>query len=234
MGVEKSTGTHIIFLDSDCVFTNPSCIRAYVRYFNQGFLACFGAVSARGAGFWYRYQKSNYDNRVNNGDLLNLVTSQNFGLNREVFTNIGGFNTDYSLYGFEDRDLYLRIWKAVDQIQVKHDPQLIVYHQEKLHLTSVCHKLQTAGQYTAIIFKHDHPDWYQDMTYAKLDSTLMKNHMRIFFKLFLKLYKFLFRLSGFCIDNHKIPFLFSRTLVKVVCALAFFKGSLKHHNNFKV
>ena len=231
VGVEKSTSSHLIFLDSDCVFAHRACIQNYVHVFNQGFLACFGAVTARGQGFWYRYQRSNYHKRVKHGDLLSLVTSQNFGIKKAVIDNIGGFNPNYRRYGFEDRDLYLRILSHVSKDRIKQDPQLIVYHIEALTLLSVCNKMETAGRYTAKIFKDDHPDYYHHMVYSKLDAALMQNQARSTFQLLLKGYDLLFRLSDLALDNPIIPYLFREGLVKLVCALSFFKGSIKQNDN---
>ncbi len=225
MGAKEATSSHIIFIDSDCIFAERTCLQTYIQIFNDGYLVCFGAVTAKGPGFWYQYQKNNYEKRIRDNDFLGLSTSQNFGVHKSIFTMINGFDERYDHYGFEDRDLYLRIFESIAPYKFKQQPSLVVYHTEDLNLHSICRKMETAGRYSARIFRNEHPNEYNRMVYAKFDAHLISRLSRKLLQILLVGYDCFERLAHQLLESNWQPFRIKKFCVNIICALSYFRGT---------
>jgi len=171
-GAAAGQGELLCFLDSDCRYQKPDALASYIGMLNTGADVSFGALHTDSPGFWGQYQQSVFAQRniqAQQGN-IQVMTSANFALRRTVFEMIRGFNTGYTHYGFEDRDLIQRLLKAGCDIRFCADAA--ARHENGDSLSVLCHKLEISAQYSAPLFMQQHPQAYAAMSYAKVDMRL--------------------------------------------------------------
>jgi glycosyltransferase involved in cell wall biosynthesis len=227
LGIEAATGSFCLFLDADCSYADPDTIGQYIREFESGIQACFGAVTAKGDGFWERYQRGNVASRIAHQEWLSLVTTQNLGIAREVLLRIGCFDTRYRYYGFEDRDLYLTAARYLGSARTKINPAILVYHRDRLSMEQVCRKMFAAGRYSALRFKEKFPREYLRMAYAKVDYDLMPAKWRPLLRFLLRRRKLLLILGRKVLQAPILPYGFKRLSVKGLSACYYMAGTCR-------
>jgi GT2 family glycosyltransferase len=222
-GAYASTGRYLVFIDSDCLPLGNRFIASHLKALRGGAVASTGHVRGIGNDFWDRYQQlaSMRRRRQHQHDHSWAGSSQNLAVMRSAFEQIKGFDLRYRQYGFEDRDLLVRL-AALGTIAWTDDAQ--VSHNDSLHLGSIAEKIIKAAQISAKIFSQDHPQAYQILGYASIDA---RSHrwLRLPARL----------LSTFVIPVARaldhllphLPFWLARILVKVVTASAFLCGSIQ-------
>ena len=99
---------------------------------------------------------------------LMAYTTANFAIRRSAFDRVGGFSEDYGKYGFEDKDLLIRIEQAGLAATVRED--IRVSHDDDLNLGAVCLKAEESGQYSASVFRDRFPEAYRQLPYARCDA----------------------------------------------------------------
>jgi GT2 family glycosyltransferase len=145
LGVKKSKGKYILFLDIDCLLDKNALV-ATVQKFDTDekvgalqlklinnrikkiesvghFLTIFGLPYELGTGG---------DSGLFNGEMpIFGAKTAGMAVRKKVFQRIGGFDEDYFIYG-EDTDLSWRVWLA--GYQVNYLPKAIVYHHQQSSL----------------------------------------------------------------------------------------------------
>lgn len=172
-GASKATGTFILFMDCDCLPADVKFVTAHLRQFEADVdvVASTGAVVGTGSGFWHeqqvrssaRWASAHARGFSAAGSTANLV------VRRDVFSRIGGFNEGYRGYGFEDRDLLIRL-AALGPIAWADDA--VVEHHDDLDLATVCRKMREGGAGNSRIFAMRHPEAYRALGYAAVDARL--------------------------------------------------------------
>src|SRR5690606_31713893 len=113
----------------------------HLAMMSQGAAASVGPLAGNGHGFWHRYQCEVSAGRARrfSAGIGYSASSTNFMVLRSAFNRIGGFNERYENYGFEDRDLQLRLlalgpilWNA----------NALVRHVDALSLRSISRKMR--------------------------------------------------------------------------------------------
>ncbi len=167
-GAAEASGKFLVFMDCDCL-PGPRFLQAHLDALSAGAVACVGHVSGDGQGFWDRYQTtaSSRRSRQHCSDMPYAGSSQNLAVQREVFETVGGFDVGYTHYGFEDRDLLLRLAR---QGTVAWSDGARVSHMDTLTLSGVASKLAEAGEYSSQRFMQHHPDAYLRLGYARIDA----------------------------------------------------------------
>ena len=111
-GVEAGTGGLVYIIDVDCVLEKGNVIDSHIRTIKtDGADISCGPIYSSGNNFWSHYQNNVVKRRniaFDNGDKASHTTA-NLMLKRKVYEAVGGFNEAYSQYGFEDKDLLLRL-----------------------------------------------------------------------------------------------------------------------------
>jgi glycosyltransferase involved in cell wall biosynthesis len=170
-GAELARGEFLAFVDCDCRPEGSRFLAAHLQLLRNDCVAACGPVSGDGNGFWSHYQSEASHRRARqHAQGASFVGStQNFTVRNEAFHRIGGFDDRYSGYGFEDRDLFVRLsqlgtfgWCA----------DAAVTHLDKLTLPSVLKKMQQAAGDSAGLFMLDHANAYSELGYAALDTRL--------------------------------------------------------------
>jgi glycosyltransferase involved in cell wall biosynthesis len=224
-GLEAASGEYCLFIDADCSYCSRYAIKDYIYHFERGTKACFGAVSATGNSFWARYQRDNYFLRREGGNSISLVTTQNFGAEKELLLTIGGFDTRYQKYGFEDRDLFLTIRDHLQGEKIEILPHLIVYHRDRTSIIEVCRKMHESGLHSSAIFRKKYPHEYSRMNYGKIDLSLMPKGIVHLCRLILLMREFLKLMGDKAVQAGSVPYKFKRYVVKCLSALFYMAGT---------
>ena len=171
-GAAAGSGSVIVFCDSDCRYTRDDAIAEFLTEIDAGKDVVIGLVELPGNGFWARYTNSVADERIANEKRQGLLafTTANFAISRAAFEQVGGFASDYGKYGFEDKDLLLRIDQSSLATKVRND--ITVSHDDDLGLARVCRKTRESAQHSAPIFRQRFPAEYRQLPYARCDATI--------------------------------------------------------------
>lgn len=224
-GLKAASGDYCLYIDADCSYANRHTVHDYILNFQKGIKACFGAVTTDGEGFWDRYQRDNHEHRLKHLNPLNLITTQNFGAEKNLLMHIGGFDTQYQKYGFEDRDLYLAVREYLQNANIRIAPLLKVVHRDHINISEVCSKMFEAGCYTSTIFRTKHPDEYRKMSFARCDLNILPPNIVWFCRPILKSRKVLKLLGEIVLRSKIMPYIIKRYYVKGLSALFYMAGT---------
>lgn len=225
-GAKSASHDYLLFLDCECRPASETFLTSHLQTLEEGADISLGPIQTRGLGFWDRYQRtaSVRRERAFAAGQVFAMTSANFMIRRRCFLQVGGFDEGYRAYGFEDRDLLVRLAEA--GARMKYTPQAAVVHEADITLETLVQKMAAAGQLTAPRFRHRHPNVYRQLGYAMLDARLhpwlipiglaggaLARRMATYFD---------HRLE-------KIPFPMAAVLVRLMTALAFMGGTAQNN-----
>ncbi len=222
-GAAAARGKRLLFLDSDCLPATDDFLSRHVDTLEQGADVSLGPVLSRGNGFWHRYQRRAMARRARQFDagMVFAMTSANLMVKRHWFLRVGGFDEGYRGYGFEDRDLLLRLEAA--GARHAYTPDAGVYHEDELTLSAVVRKMAASGRSTSLRFRSRYHQAYRDLGYAALDVSLRPWLAPAAW------------LGGMAVERmapwleswlERLPFAVAAALVKAMGALAFMRGTL--------
>jgi GT2 family glycosyltransferase len=167
-GCRRARSAYIVIIDSDCVPATARFLGDHIEALRKGAIASIGPVTGFGGGFWDHYQRDNGRRRERQFRLGHTYfgSTQNFAVLRSAFEQVGGFDAGYRNYGFEDRDLLLRLATVGDIVWTSIAP---VSHMDALALQNVCRKMTESGRCSAERFAAQHPAAYRKLGYAAFD-----------------------------------------------------------------
>lgn len=170
-GAAEASAPFVLFLDCDCIPANTSFVRAHLSAWDERTVASIGHVVGTGRGFWHLYQtaSSHRRQRQHAAGIRYAGSSQNLMVRRSVFEACGGFDTTYRGYGFEDRDLQLRL---LAHGEIRWAGDATIQHMDELCMADVARKLAEAGGVSAPTFRALHPEAYRSLGYSSLDAWL--------------------------------------------------------------
>jgi glycosyltransferase involved in cell wall biosynthesis len=170
-GAAEAAAPFVLFLDCDCLPDTAAFVRAHLATWDERTVASIGHVVGSGHGFWHRYQSASSlrRQRQHAAGVRYAGSSQNLMVRRSAFVACGGFDTAYRGYGFEDRDLQVRLM-AYGEIRWASDAT--IRHMDELRMADVARKLAEAGGESARIFRERHPEAYRRLGYSSLDAGL--------------------------------------------------------------
>ncbi len=225
-GIAAGSGAVVVVCDADCRYTRDDAIVEFLGEIGRGADVVIGLVELPGHGFWARYTNSVTAERVaaETSKGLMAYTTANVAMRRSAFERVGGFAEDYGSYGFEDKDLLIRIERADLPTVVRED--IRVSHDDDLTLAKVCRKAEQSGAHSAAVFRDRFGDAYKQLPYARCDAT-MGGSKRIFKALSLPLR----HLAGWCaavaILLPRPFFRLQRFTVRVAVCAAYFRGTTR-------
>jgi len=221
-GAESAQGEYLVFIDCDCRPIGDDFLVTHLRRMNSGCIASCGRVTGIGSGFWTRYQEaaSLRRERQHARGVVYSGSTQNFAVRRQAFMQLGGFDARYREYGFEDRDLLIRLSRLGD---IGWSTDAVVRHLDELTLPDVLAKMQQSGGSSAALFSCDHPTAYRALGYAAIDSRLHR-WLRPFEVVFGQLLSCA-KVVELMLDRPWMPYPVAKAIVKVLGALAFVRGS---------
>lgn len=225
IGASHGNSSYILFIDSDCTMENNDTISVLIERLGRNYDVIYGSVRSSGEGFWSNYFdfiSFKRDKLSLNKNLLGF-SSQYFAVSREHFNACGGFNEEYLKYGFEDRDLILRLHNRNTRIGFTGKSK--VFHSEVDSLLTITEKLAEAGQYTSKIFKNAHPEIYRKMKYGKLDVRDNPVKFKLIGMLIFPYLSHWNKLGEKIIHSKFLPFKLKILVVKLISAFAYMKGT---------
>lgn len=226
-GANASKGHYLLFIDCDCLPVGKNFLASHLQSLCTGAIASIGHVKGTSGDFWDHYQQLASHRRKKQyiRGYSWIGSSQNLAVIRSAFEQAGGFNERYRHYGFEDRDLLIRL-NAYGRIIWTNDAY--VAHSDSLSLHTVAQKMYEGAQQSAYLFSKEHPHAYEVLGYASLDTRLhpwLRIPANIIGPISLKTSAALDRLIPW------LPFNIAALLVKITTACAFMYGSVKKYHN---
>ncbi len=221
-GIDAARGDLVMVIDSDCLPANADLLATHISALSDAkIVASNGAVHGHGEGFWSRYQEDVAERRaVRLARVSGTVGSTaNSCMRRKAYLAAGGLDRSYRGYGFEDRDLLLRLATLGE---IAWTPAAIVRHMDALTLPGVCRKIAEAGRGNAGLFAQRHPVAYRELGYARFDAR-SRPALAVVGRV---LDPIVPRMAGFfdpLLDH--LPFVAGRFLVKALSALSFLAGT---------
>jgi glycosyltransferase involved in cell wall biosynthesis len=169
LGASSVDGKRLLFLDADCRPAKTDLLARHAALGRDSERVVVGTIDAEGEGFWQRFARRLADRRARAAaaDDWLALTSCNLSLSRELFESVGGFHPGYRHYGFEDRDLLLRLQRAGAGLAF--DAEARVIYDVDSRVVDLCDKQYSAGRYAALVFRERFPNAYQQMPYARVD-----------------------------------------------------------------
>lgn len=230
-GASKGNGDYIYLLDVDCILRNKNILRHHIQALSEPLIsASCGQIVRTGRSFWARYQTEVFKNREHSfkgGDKAALTTT-NLMLTRDAFEAIKGFDGDFTFYGFEDKDLLLRL--VAKGYGISFCELANVEHMCDLSLISIYKKIKQAGKFSSEIFINKHPEYYKKMPYVRADARLSKGGLTILALLTRPIIFPLIRVADWGIDKDCIPYILAKKIVAYVTGLAYLHGTYESLN----
>lgn len=223
-GARCAKGEFIVFMDCDCLPSDQNFLAEHHAAFSEiSVVACTGNVKGIDSGFWSRYQEraSNRRKKQHAGGESFSGSSQNLSVRRELFDSIGGFDIGYTSYGFEDRDLLLRL---AELGTVTWSDKATVLHRDQFSMQSVLAKMRLAGGASAARFSKLHPRAYRVLGYAQLDARQHPWWRLVAPFIEQRMPKLTRRLES-AINANLLPFAASAFLMKLLVGLTFMLGT---------
>jgi GT2 family glycosyltransferase len=221
-GIDRANGDLLMVIDSDCLPANASLLAAHIAAMSdRPNVASNGPVCGYDDRFWSRYQNNVARSRAARRSAMpgTVGSTANCCLRRRAYLAVGGLDRNYKGYGFEDRDLLLRLATLGS---ITWTPDAVVKHMDALSLSNVCNKIRESGSGNSALFAARHPAAYRELGYARFDARGRPWLAR----LGRAIDPFVQRLAAVvepCLD--RLPFFVARFLVKVLSALAFLAGT---------
>jgi len=159
LGIDKARGEIIIFVDSD-IFTPPNFISEHVKFHQK-----FGDVVVSGP----TVRTDRLDNvfaDANRRKIKKLLfdfsgpsfITSNLSVKRKFLIRVGGFDEEFTGFGWHDWELGLRLKKL--GLKARRNINAIVYHYKKKinlsDLPSLCKKKREQGR-NAVLYYKKHP-----------------------------------------------------------------------------
>jgi GT2 family glycosyltransferase len=223
-GAAATDADLLLFVDSDCIAEDDGLAAAVLAAARVGAQLLYGEVVAPGDGFWDRLQRTAFAARrraFEGGDRA-AYTTQCVAVAAPLFQRVGGFDPAFG-YGFEDRDLFLRLLDA--GAVAAFVPAARVRHEDRLGLANVARKMEEAGRLSARTFAARHPDAYARMPFARLDAA-RRPWLRAVDALLGGVAARLARAGGW-LEWRWLPFALRAFAARAVYGLAYLRGTVR-------
>ncbi|MES9901302.1 MAG: glycosyltransferase family A protein [Sedimenticola sp.] len=228
-GAEGSAASFLLFLDADCLPEQGDFFQSVIGVLEKGADLAFGPIGDNGTGFWAEYQAEVERQRAEHASQrrwLLAITSQNVLVRREAYEAVGGFNAEYTRYGFEDRDLAARLLKS--NVRVVHVPAMRVLHDSGNTLINYCEKMRIAAQYSAPMFFGEHPALYRKMPFSRIDPVTSSEIVRrVIAPIVLGMRRPVVGLAERLLEIDALPFRIKLVAVKMAAAASYMDGAAR-------
>lgn len=231
-GAINSRANYLLFLDSDCLPGGQDYLMEVIANLQNGASLIFGPIGTTGSGFWQWYladvEKTRQEN-AENRQWLNAITSANLLVDHELYNRAGGFKPEYKYYGFEDRDLIIRL--LAQKPDIFFSPAMRVLHHSGNTVNIYCRKMEIAARYSAPLFYRDHFEHYQKMVYGNFDPAV---NSKLWLKAVGKLsiiikWPFIY-IANILVKSKLFPYPITKTALQAASAISYIHGARKRSN----
>lgn len=172
LGVSESAYEFVLILDCDCRPGSNSFFAGHLQAIADADVSLGGLLKMKD-DFWGKYQDLAVERRVKqfNAGAPFSFTTANMLIRKHVFQSVGGFDDAYRHYGFEDRDLLIRLQEAGARFAHFSDSS-VIHCDARISLSSVARKMSETGRYNSGIFSARHPGAYRLLGYSRVDVNL--------------------------------------------------------------
>lgn len=222
-GIAAASGEFILLLDSDCEPVGPNFLVSHLEQMTQDVVASVGPITGIDGDFWDFYQRrlsSRRRDRFLQGETF-VGTTSNIMMRSWALREVGGFDLRYRRYGFEDRDLLIRL-SAVGKISWCDDA--VVRHMDRLTLVGVSKKMRTAGRESSRLFAIQHPSEYRALGYASVDARIHPC-LRFPGRLLGNFVDHMARIFDALQGRGLVPWVLGLPIVKTVSAISYLAGT---------
>ncbi len=173
-GARAAIGSILFFIDDD-IEVKENLFDKYISEFEKGFSAIFSnVINVRTDGkysFLNEFLNTRGANKQNIGDVVksNYFTTAFCSVKKDLFDKIGGFDENFSGYGWEDPEIGLRIEKNDGKIFFFRTDKIYHYHDKTVD-EWVCQIENSGGNLEYLIKKH--PQFKKNIRYNLLTSAL--------------------------------------------------------------
>jgi len=222
--IKAGHGDIIVVLDADCRYADDRAFDRMLHHFRNGADSVLGVVTAEGTDFWSWFARGVSDARLTRAKARGAwhMTTANFAVRRMTMTALGGFSEDYHRYGFEDRDLLIRLVRSGAVTVV--DEQIAVLHRGPTSVDEVCRKLFIGGRHSARLFAAHFPNEYRDSSYYRIDIAERPALARLLRPLLAVASAFTARVAALLIGQRWLGFPVQALAVRVASAAAYMHG----------
>jgi glycosyltransferase involved in cell wall biosynthesis len=222
-GLKLSSSEYVWILDADCILDSDGHFERVVSCFKKGFDFCVGRTIASGDDFWSHYHNEVASDRADMNEYSGYTTAC-FAANRNKLLEVGGFNSEYQHYGFEDKDLVATIVNVFGETSLYHDPKLAALHEDRPILRNVASKFNQAGRFSAPIFFARHENLYKTLAYSSYDPRMISSGRTLFLRSIAPFVRSFLVVAPYCLANRIVPYKLKKMIVQSLCAIAYFTG----------
>ncbi|GAB1256857.1 hypothetical protein NBRC116494_13590 [Aurantivibrio plasticivorans] len=224
-GIRAANGEVVGFIDADCAFVNDDALLKHYESVRNNKEGSYGGLRAESRNkFWKTYQEnvfSKWKEELGKGS-IEAISSTNLFVPVEWF-KLEVFSPLYKGYGFEDRDLLIRMKSHGKKISFC-DGALVI-HYSPTYIAELVQKMYEMGCFSGEVFSQLHYSEYVSSNYAKVDPRVNKG---LLVKILYALYPFLAGKTNFIdmlLSNKScFPYVLKNAVVKLVLASAYAAG----------
>jgi len=225
-GVRMGNGRLVYILDSDCVLQNNHVLSSHITTLSEdGVSLSCGNIYVDSASFWGKYQNEvalRREKLFYDGDLAAFTTA-NCMMTRKSFLEVGGFDEGFTQYGFEDRDLLLRLINEC--FELRYCEEASVEHKCDLTLSSVVAKLYKGGMYSSTLFIEKHEVAYEKMHFSRVDVRYSKGGLQVLVFLTKPIVWLMVKVFDWFLASEIFPYWLAKGVVKYMSGLVYLHGT---------
>ena len=213
-GVDEASTSLVWIMDADCWPRHKDV--ALLETINwEDTDAVIGTVESTEAdSFWARYQK---ERRAKN----RTVSTANMVIRKQLFLEIGGFDSAYRWYGFEDQDFIARLPRSA---RVRVDSGFNIEHYSELSLDEIRKKMYFAA-FSGKLYSTKFPAKYREMGYSKVDYEFTGTLSRYALSILALIETIAYPIIDKGIRSKSVPYFVKAKLALFVSAISYYKGS---------
>jgi len=225
-GATNISADLLLFVDADCEPSDDRFLAAHLLSIREADVS-MGVVEGQDDGFWHAYQQAARvrRDRLARRTFVAHFTTQNVMIDARLFNSVGGFDEAFKGYGFEDRDLAIRLARAGARFTIA--PGARVIHRDTLDLAQVCRKMGEAGATTSQIFASRYPFEYRTLGYEAIDG--QRHPWRgVLAKLLWPVFQPWTQHDAW-LQWRLVPFKLRAGIVRIMVAVSYLRGTLRRH-----
>lgn len=228
-GYKHASAPLIIILDSDCTVLGTEWLKEFHQTAtSDNKLIVFGATRASGNTFWDQYTNIVANRRLKSESITSQAMT-NLLITRELLEISGGFSEAFTHYGFEDKDLLIKLGGIINGTDAAYRNNLIVIHSiESMSIKDLCKKFYESGQYTSTTFSVRNPTEYKKMLYSKFDAQEIPRPLTWLLLIACLTRPILMNVAERLTKSKVIPFSLALFTVRICLVMSYFKGTTKN------